>query len=329
MKYLKNIVAVLVLVGIFHMSYSAELSVDEINVVDANTLSVTLSENPNLENGPIEAEIRVLNDVKLRGALKSEASEVELILEDAMKPETTYSLLTLVGADGSIDFTTPSNVEGYTASNIASVEEQSIEWIEIIDDRTIIITYINDIIWSSFEYKLLAESKVVSIEKPDFFLPEIIISVEPPFVWESDYILMFIEMQDASGEFLEFDTGIYDFSTWDMVEWITSEYEIQNTNEGEDTLSEQLQVVKPEVVEEEIINGQYSIQEEEQEVEFNAAGEQSWLVKDTEMIDTDIAAEMMQETPDTGAATWVLILATLFINSFYYLSRRKKIAVTA
>jgi hypothetical protein len=54
MKYLKNIIAVLILIGIFHMSYSAELSVDEIKVLDANTLSVTLSENPNLEVGEIQ-----------------------------------------------------------------------------------------------------------------------------------------------------------------------------------------------------------------------------------------------------------------------------------
>jgi len=28
-------------------------------------------------------------------------------------------------------------------------------------------------------------------------------------------------------------------------------------------------------------------------------------------------------TPETGAETWVLIMLTLFINTFYYFSRRK------
>ena len=31
-----------------------------------------------------------------------------------------------------------------------------------------------------------------------------------------------------------------------------------------------------------------------------------------------------KETPDTGAETWVLIFGTFIINTFYFLSRRKK-----
>ncbi len=323
MKYLKNIIAVLVLIGIFNMSYSAELSVDEITVIDANTLSIMLSENPNLEIGEIEWEIRVLNDVKLRGAFASESdtNEVELILEDSLKADTTYSLLTVLGADGSIDFTTPWNVEGFTASNVSSVEVQDIDSIEIIDDRTIIITYRDAITSSSLEYKLLAESEVTKIEKPDFYSPEIVISIEPPFNSEKDYILMFIEMQDASGEFLEFDTGIYDFKSPVIDETLMVE-----TPMSEDTTDEEneqaLEVVEVEtpITDEENMN---------EIPDLEAAAEEVGLVKDEEMLETEQAATMVTQTPDTGAQTWVLLLATLFINSFYYLSRRKKATITA
>ena len=51
------------------------------------------------------------------------------------------------------------------------------------------------------------------IEKKDFDLPEIFITVEPPLVEGTDYILMIIDMQDRDGNYMEFDTGIYDFST--------------------------------------------------------------------------------------------------------------------
>lgn len=47
------------------------------------------------------------------------------------------------------------------------------------------------------------------------------------------------------------------------------------------------------------------------------------LQKDSDL-DTEQVASMVEETPDTGAQTWVLILLTLIINTFYYLSRRKK-----
>jgi len=37
----------------------------------------------------------------------------------------------------------------------------------------------------------------------------------------------------------------------------------------------------------------------------------------------EVVALSATVTPDTGAETWVLILLTLFINTFYYFSRRK------
>jgi len=93
--------------------------------------------------------------------------------------------------------------------------------IELIDDRTIHISYTQDLVETAFEYKLLAESIVTRIEKRDYDTPELHISVEPPFVAGRDYILMFIDMQDVDANYIEFDTGIYDFST--------AEGEIQET----------------------------------------------------------------------------------------------------
>ena len=173
-----------------------------------------LSENPNLEVGAVEGEITVLNDIKLTGGfmLEDDAFGVELLLEGALSPNTSYSLLTVSGTQGSIDFRTGDDVEGFTASNVQNTEDQEIDSIEVIDERTIMIQYTQELTSSIFEYKLLAESEVVKIEKPDYFLAELIISVEPPLKSEEDYILMFIDMQDLEGTSLEFDTGIYDFS---------------------------------------------------------------------------------------------------------------------
>lgn len=302
------------------MSYSAELSVSDIKVLDANTLSVTLSENPNLEEGELDWEIRVLNDVKMRGVFASETdtTSVELILEDPILANTTYSLLTVLWADGSIDFTTPSSVEGFTASNSSSVEIQDISSIEIIDDRTLIVNYRDPLTSSTLEYKLLAESNVVKIEKPDFYSPEILISIEPPFTSEKDYILMFIEMQDASGEFLEFDTGIYDFVS-PVIDQLSSWAEEDETMSQEDNI-DTLEVREIDAQEDEWVDGDENLEE----TDLNAAGEEDGLIKDTAMLEIEDVATMVTQTPQTGATTWVLILATLVINSIYYLSRRKK-----
>jgi len=98
---------------------------------------------------------------------------------------------------------------------------------------------------------------------------------------------MFIDMQDAAGNYLEFDVGIYDFSTEEITE-------VEETNEMLDT------------------------SENEENSQEDMSDEEDATIEVTE------AATMVTQTPDTGAETWVLIIATLFINTFYYLSRRKK-----
>jgi hypothetical protein len=194
---------------------------------------------------------------------------------------------------------------------VSSVEIQDIDSIEVIDDRTIIVYYRDPITASELEYKLLAESEVTKIEKLDFYSPEILISIQPPFISEKNYILMFIEMQDASGEFLEFDTGIYDFVSPIIDDTPTNEL----TEEEEVDTDENLEVIEVQTPSEEPTS---------LETELQAAGEEELLKESDELLDTQEVAAMVSETPETGAQTWVLILATLFINSFYYLSRRKK-----
>lgn len=317
MKYLKIIASVFAILGFIHITYSAELSVESVDVIDANTISVILSENPNLEIGEIDWEMRVLHDMTLRGGFldASSLNKVELTLEEDLKENTSYSLLSVSWSDGSIDFVTPDEVNGYSAINLESSQEQDIDSIEVIDDRTILVTYRQDLTENSFEYKLLAESKIVKIEKPDYFTSEIVVSVESPFVSNKNYILMFIELQDVEGNYLEFDTGIYDFVTPDISS-------IKNQEEQEEIQeSEILDIIEiPEVIIPNEVVDDFTPDTIDEEIELNAAGLQEgtlWVLQ---------AAQEVTHTPQTGAQTWFLVVATLFINSFYYLSRRKKLS---
>jgi len=311
--------------------YSAQIAVSKIETIDANTLKVILSENPNLDVGLVDSELTVLRDMKVYGgfATGNNPKEVEFLLEDPLLPNTNYSLISVLGVEGSIDFTTPAAIEGFTASNIASVSEQDINTIEIIDDRTIHISYSQDLIESNFEYKLLSESTVVSVEKKDFDLPEIFITVEPPLVEGTDYILMIIDMQDRDGNYMEFDTGIYDFSTpasdkdtiinetgtgvVDTISTTTPQQEGNTvTSEENTTISEETNTLEE------------TISDTENTPDLQAAGSETSLEKD--ILATEEVAMTVNATPDTGAATWVLILLTLIINTFYYFTRRKKIS---
>ncbi len=295
MKHIQKIIALLVLLGIFHISYGEDMKVQEVKVLDANTLSVTLSENPNLDVGEVKGELTILNDVSLRGAVLAEGEEavVELMLEEALQAETSYSLLTISGTDGSIEFTTPKDVEGFVATNTITGDAQNIVSLEVLDNKTLKIRYHQNIASHSYEYKLLAESKVLKIEKPDYFVPELIVSLEPPLTSNTNYILMFIEMQDVDGNFLEFDTGIYDFMTQE--------------------------IAPREEIDEALMLSETQVAPEKTPVDLTSAPEE-----DSHTLNTVNVAKNMQETPDTGAQTWMLILATLVINTFYYLSRKKK-----
>ncbi len=312
MKHFKKILFIALLLTIFWVAYSAPLWVEKTEVIDSKTLKVTLSGNPNMPVGEINAEVTILNDIKLRGAFMSDTSakQVEIFLEDAIEPSTNYSLLTLLGAEGSIDFTTWIGVEWYTSTNISSTNQQDIDSIEILDDRTILVTYLQDLTSSSFEYKLLAENEVTSIKKPDFDTPDLMITVESDFKSEQEYILMFIDMQDVNGDYIEFDTGIYDFST-PVLEEKNGEIPLQGTG----TLLDNSQ--------EETASGSMAVTDGN--IDLQAASEDTSLEQDITSNNMEDVAMGATTTPDTGAETWILVMLTLVINSFYYFTRRKKL----
>lgn len=174
-----------------------------------------------------------------------------------------------------------------------------------MDSTTLNVTYKQAVTAGKYDYKFLAESEVVSIEKPSFEQAELLIRVEPPLVSEQDYILMVIDLKDVDGKQLEFDTGIYDFKTPIFPENLRAEVssgsgeQVPELNAAGDNVSLQ----KETLLEEPIVIGNTATQTEE-----NLAV---------------IAAEVKQ-TPATGTATWLLVLMTLSINAFYFYSRRKK-----
>jgi len=66
MKYIKYIIAVMCIFGLLRVSHSAPIEVENITAMDANTLSVTLSENPNLDVGELDGEVTLLQNIQTR-----------------------------------------------------------------------------------------------------------------------------------------------------------------------------------------------------------------------------------------------------------------------
>lgn len=94
-----------------------------------------------------------------------------------------------------------------------SMKSDDIESIEILDDRTILITYRQDLTELNYNFKLFAEVGIEEIRKDDFQLPVITVDMASPLMSETEYLLMFIDMRDVNGRMIQFDAGIYDFRT--------------------------------------------------------------------------------------------------------------------
>jgi len=299
--------------GLLGTSVHASIDASEVRAISPQEIEVTFSENPNLRVGEVEAEVKILRDISIRGGFTwKESSQVELILEDPLLPNTNYSLLSIIWADGSIDFKTSDELDDKTIMNLSRDEQEDIKSITIVNSRTVLIDYIQDLSETEFEYKLLAESRVESIENKAYDDSKIFIRVDPPLLAEQNYILMILDMQDVDGIFLDFELWIYDFSTPPGDEWI--EYNTQDIAETADNL-----ITEEEINENEISIPEVRIVEEEFSDNLESAGEEISLEKNINSV-----AQTVGETPDTGAETWILILLSLVINSFYHLSRRKK-----
>lgn len=307
-------------------------NIELLEVVDTKTFHVSISE-VKMWTEEVVWEVKVLNDMSIAFATpnEDEDSSVILTLDEPLEKDTEYSLLTVFGADGSIDFKTGDTLEGIEIMN-PEVDEigQSIESISLVDVNSIEVTYTEELEWGDFEFKLLSDIEVESLNPID----EDTISVT---LWgalstDKNYIFMVLALQDALSQDVELDEGIYNF---------VSPSEISDpvaTQEWDDSLEVELDEDTEVSLDEEI----------EAEVDLNAAyNELESPAESVDLLDANIdrvvedavEAEEMQETaeeqtletvalsatatPETGAETGVLILLTLFINTFYYFSRRK------
>lgn len=298
----------------FGYSYAANLWVQSIEVINDTNIRVELSEKPNLRVGKQDGEIKILEDMKLSGKVSwADAKVVSITLSEALRMNTNYSLLNVLGANGSIDFTTSTSLTNFQVDNPLVWADNSIEKIQIISPTIMHVYYSEALTTQTLEFKLLAESEIIEIAYKDPSKSELFVTIRPPLIPEKKYILMFIDLRDMDGKIIEFDTGIYDFTVPGLV------LSTQDTQKDVQSIKDDSNWAKVEndlkVVE---IAWQWNEDEQRDSIDMNAAPEVS-LKKNT----INSVAANVSETPDTGAETWVLIFLTIIINSFYTFARRK------
>ena len=312
MKHFSKIIAVALIAILIYGTqslYSSEIVIEEIRVQGTHNIDIILSENPNVwEWVQEDIELVILEDVKLRGGIlaSTDTWSVELITEELLTPNTQYSLLALSGAEGSIDFTTPAWVEWYVANNFTSMKSDDIDSVEILDERTILVTFRQELTSLDYDFKLFAELDIAEVRKDDFQLPVLSVETNTSLKSETSYLLMFIDMFDIDWRMIQFDTGIYDFHTPEFERDELDIIETDTTVYMDDSLAEEdVQSIEQAII--------------DLEIPLEAAPE-----VDEGNIE-EMASEISELDPEAWAATSALIFLALMTNIFFFKSRLKKL----
>jgi len=274
-----KILLFLALTAIFSWSAFAS-SIDKIEALDNTTVDITASNDVVFPDTDVKWDIKILKDINVSFSKKDSNNDKKVLLNlwDDLLANTSYSLITILGWNGSIDFTIWDFIEWEIKNPILMESEEWIEKINIIDSRTLEVYFSSDLKEDMFEFKLLSDIPTTWLISKGNNLLELWIQ------WnlekESDYILMILSLEDINGNALVFDNDLYDFSTSSDLAQVVQEKEVVLASAKEE-------IVTPE------------------------KGNMNEIALGTE------------ETPDTGAATWVLVMLTAIINLGFFL--RKKI----
>lgn len=252
-------------------------TIDKIDVVNNNTVKITASNDVVFSDSFVQWDIKVLKDINVSySSIDSNNSrKVVLNLSDDLLANTSYSLITILWAKGNIDFKIWDYLKGPITNKSLKEWEEWIEKINIIDSRTLEVSYNYDLTDNMFEFKVLSD--IITNWLFSKWNNIVDLGIKWNLEKESNYILMILDLEDNKGNKLVFDQDLYDFAT-------TNDLKI-NTQEADVVLASA---------------------KEEKPAKWNIAE----------------VAQSTDEIPDTGSATWVLVLLTVIVNLAFFLRKK-------
>ncbi|MDD3793376.1 MAG: hypothetical protein PHI37_01070 [Candidatus Gracilibacteria bacterium] len=211
MKKFKFLFAIFISSLYISNAYSA--SIDNIQAIDSNNIKVIASQDIIFSDIKVYGEVKVLKDIKIINSSKDSLNtrKVTLNLDSDLSLNSSYSLISVLGAEGNIEFEIGDDYIGEKINLNYYNEEKIIEKIVIIDSKTIEVYYNYDITANVFEYKLLSELKIDSFSSDGNNILNVKLST--PIKKSSSYIFMIISLENIDGKELTFDNFLYDFTT--------------------------------------------------------------------------------------------------------------------
>ncbi len=332
MKYMKQIgILVFALLSValsVESGYTAEsnYSVAKITGTTTQTLELELDKGLTFKSKELNSDLKVYKDITVKESVKDskDLKKVTLSLGGALSKGESYSILSISWVEWDIEFKTGKSLEWAEIPNSAlEGTEQWIKKIVLLNATSLEVYFVKDIQESDLEFKVYKDVAISKIQKLESKKLEVIL--KDILEDNSKYVGTLTYLETTDLEKVEIEAGIYDFSTDSLNKYVATSESAEKVAElWEDTSDLEKDLLKALEGSKDLNGDKLSDEEKAIKDGLNAAGEDPDNKEKTQL---EKLALSTGETPDTGAETWVLILGTFIINTFYYYSRRKKLNI--
>jgi len=214
----------LLIIFIFTLSVSfnvyakdRDISIIDIDSNNWNILKIFLDKNIETNTMSVNSDIKVFRDLEtMKISIDLENSNlVHLTLKEGLEEDTWYNLLSVYGAEGTIDF----NIE--KLYNWLEIKWNNIDWIEkllIIDSKNIEIYFKKIVSSDSIDVKLLREHSINSFKINSDNKKELDVYLKDEIHSNSKYIIMMFTITIKEELTYNVSNSIYDF----IVKWLSN-----------------------------------------------------------------------------------------------------------
>ncbi len=290
------------------------------NIIATSTKTIELELDKNINKSFTKSDLEIYKSIDNKSSkIETEENQILVELTNPIEKNTLYSLISISSVEWNIIFKTGNDILlKEIQNNNLEFGEQWIKSILIKDSKTLLLTFSKNVDGSYLEFQLLKSLEVEKIRS----IPEtnkIKVTLKSQMLNNEEYlgVLTFLETDDLDK--IEISKGINYFTTdelikyeWPSEEELALEYELSSNISLEQELMDALS------------NSEWFNLDTKEELtqELNSAAEDPNNQEKTQLEELALS---QKETPDTGAETWVLVILTFIINTFYLISRRKKV----
>lgn len=212
MKNMNKIVVLLALSGILFWNVSAA-TIDKIDAISNSTIELEASQDVIFSDVKVNWDVKLLKDIPVSLSIKDseDMKKVVINLLGDLYANTSYSLISILWANWNIDFTIWEFLEWEIVNpNLVEGEEWIVK-VNIIDSRTMELYFTSDLTEETFEFKILSEvwTSWLKSEGNNKLQLEVASALEN----KTNYIVMIISLEDATGTAIKFDEDLYDYQT--------------------------------------------------------------------------------------------------------------------